>query len=79
MLLDEPSEGIQPSIVKDIARNVRRLNAETGVAVLIVEQNLELIVSVAQRGFVMDKGRITATLDGDEITSQDVVRRHLAL
>jgi urea transport system ATP-binding protein len=79
MLLDEPSEGIQPSIVKDIARNVRRLNAETGVAVLIVEQNLELIVSVAQRGFVMDKGRIVATLGGDEITSQDVVRRHLAL
>jgi len=79
MLLDEPSEGIQPSIVKDIARNVRRLNAETGVAVLLVEQNLDLIVSLAGRGFVMDKGRIVATLGPDEIGSRDVVRRYLAL
>lgn len=79
MLLDEPSEGIQPSIVKDIARNVRQLNAKTGVGVLLVEQNLDLIVSLAQRGFVMDKGRIVATLGPEEITSRDVVRRHLAL
>src|SRR5690606_12973500 len=48
MLLDEPSEGIQPSIVKDIARNIRQLNAETGMTVLFVEQNLDLIVSLAQ-------------------------------
>ncbi len=79
MLLDEPSEGIQPSIVKDIARNVRRLNAETGVAVLLVEQNLDLIVSLAGRGLVMDKGRIVATLGPDEIGSRDGVRRYLAL
>lgn len=79
MLLDEPSEGIQPSIVKDIARNVRALNAETGVAVLLVEQNLDLIVSLAQRGFVMDKGRIVAALGPGEIGARDVVRRHLAL
>lgn len=79
MLLDEPSEGIQPSIVKDIARNVRRLNAETGVAVLLVEQNLDLIVTMAARGYVMDKGRIVATLGPDEIASRDAVRRWLAL
>jgi len=79
MLLDEPSEGIQPSIVKDIARNVRRLNAETGLAVLLVEQNLDLIVTMAARGYVMDKGRIVATLGPDEIGSRDAVRRWLAL
>ena len=79
MLLDEPSEGIQPSIVRDIGRNVRRLNAETGVAVLLVEQNLDLIISAAQRGFVMDKGRIIASLGAEEIISREVVRRHLAL
>lgn len=79
MLLDEPSEGIQPSIVKDIARNVRRLNAEIGVTVLFVEQNLDLIVSLAQRGFVMDKGRIVAEIGPDEIARRDVVRRWLAL
>ncbi|WP_420557389.1 ABC transporter ATP-binding protein [Roseovarius sp.] len=79
MLLDEPSEGIQPSIIKDIARNVRTLNAETGVAVLLVEQNLDLIVSLADRGYVMEKGRITATLGPDEIRDRDQVRRHLTI
>jgi branched-chain amino acid transport system ATP-binding protein len=79
MLLDEPSEGIQPSIIKDISRNVRALNAQTGVAVLLVEQNLDLIVSMAQRGYVMEKGRIVASLGPDEITSRDEVRRYLTI
>ena len=79
MLLDEPSEGIQPSIVKDIARNVLTLNEQTGVAVLLVEQNLDLIVSLAQRGFVMEKGRIVASLNREEITSRAVVRRYLTI
>jgi len=79
MLLDEPSEGIQPSIIKDISRNVRELNARTGVAVLLVEQNLDLIVSMAQRGYVMEKGRIVASLGPDEITSRDAVRRYLTI
>ena len=79
MLLDEPSEGIQPSIIKDISRNVRALNAQTGVAVLLVEQNLDLIVSMARRGYVMEKGRIVASLGLDEITSRDAVRRYLTI
>ena len=79
MLLDEPSEGIQPSIIKDIARNVRTLNAETDVAVLLVEQNLDLIVSLADRGYVMEKGRITVTLGPEEIRDRDEVRRHLTI
>ncbi len=79
MLLDEPSEGIQPSIIKDISRNVRNLNAQTGVAVLLVEQNLDLIVSMAQRGYVMEKGRIVASLGPEEITSRDEVRRYLTI
>lgn len=79
MLLDEPSEGIQPSIVKDIARNVLRLNRQTGLAVLLVEQNLDLIVSIAQRGYVLEKGRVVAELGRTEITSRDEVRKHLTL
>ncbi len=79
MLLDEPSEGIQPSIIKDIARNMRTLNRETGVAVLLVEQNLELIVSLADRGHVMEKGRIVADMNADEIRSPNEVRKHLTI
>jgi branched-chain amino acid transport system ATP-binding protein len=79
MLLDEPSEGIQPSIIKDIARNVRTLNAETGVSVLLVEQNLDLIVTLADRGHVMEKGRIVADLGPDEIRSREAVRKYLTI
>lgn len=79
MLLDEPSEGIQPSIVKDIARNIKRLNAETGLTVLFVEQNLDLIVNLAQRGFVIDKGRIIAEVGPDEIKDREQVKKWLAL
>ena len=79
MLLDEPSEGIQPSIIKDIARNMRTLNEQTEMAVLLVEQNLDLIVSIAQRGYVMEKGRLVAQLSREEITSRDEVRRHLTI
>ncbi|MCZ7675423.1 MAG: hypothetical protein M5U35_05490 [Roseovarius sp.] len=79
MLLDEPSEGIQPSIIKDIARNVCTLNEQTGLAVLLVEQNLDLIVSIAHRGYVMEKGRLVSSLGPSEITSRDEVRRHLTI
>jgi urea ABC transporter ATP-binding protein UrtE len=79
MLLDEPSEGIQPSIVKDIARNIKRLNAETGLTVLFVEQNLDLIVNLAQRGFVIDKGRIVAEVGPEDIKDREKVKKWLAL
>lgn len=60
MLLDEPSEGIQPSIVSQIARDMRKLNRELGLSVLFVEQNIDMILSMAHRCYVMDKGRIVA-------------------
>ena len=60
LLLDEPSEGIQPSIVADIGRMLQRINLELGTTILFVEQNLDMIVTVSQRCYVMDKGRIVA-------------------
>jgi branched-chain amino acid transport system ATP-binding protein len=47
--------------------------------VLLVEQNLDLIVSIARRGYVMEKGRLVARLGPEEITSRDVVRHHLTI
>ena len=79
ILLDEPSEGIQPSIVQDIARTVRTLNKELGLTVLFVEQNLDMIMSLAQHCFVMDKGQIVASLTVEELHDRDTVRRHLAV
>lgn len=79
ILLDEPSEGIQPSIVQDIARIMVELNRTTGVTVVFVEQNIDMIRSMAQRCYVMDKGRITQEIMPDVLEDRSAVRRFLAV
>ena len=79
ILLDEPSEGIQPSIVQDIARTIVDLNKRSNVTVIVVEQNLDMIRAMAQRCYVMDKGRIVAALTPEDLDDRDTVRRHLAV
>ncbi len=79
ILLDEPSEGIQPSIVRDIARTIVDLNRQTDVTIIFVEQNLDMIRAMAQRCYVMDKGRIVAALTPADLDDREVVRRHLAV
>jgi ABC-type branched-subunit amino acid transport system ATPase component len=58
LLLDEPTEGIQPSIVHEIADRVRAATDRMGVAVLLAEQNLEFAALLAERVYAMDRGRI---------------------
>ena len=59
LILDEPTEGIQPSIIEDIAAAIQKVNKEFGITVLIVEQYLDFVISVSDRYYVMDKGEIT--------------------
>lgn len=79
LLLDEPSEGIQPSIVQDIGRIIRQLNRENGMTIMFVEQNLDMIKALAQRCYVMDKGRIVAHVTPEELEDRDTIRKHLAV
>jgi urea ABC transporter ATP-binding protein UrtE len=79
VLLDEPSEGIQPSIVQDIARIGVELNERSGLTIMLVEQNIDMIRAMAQRCFVMDKGRIVAELTPDMLEDRDIVQRYLAV
>ena len=79
ILLDEPSEGIQPSIVQDIATIITGLNRESGITIVFVEQNLDMIRAIAQRCYVMDKGRIVAELKPHDLDDRDTIRRHLAV
>ena len=79
LLLDEPSEGIQPSIVQDIARLVVELNRTMGLTVVLVEQNIDMIRAMAQRCHVMDKGLIVAELTPAMLNDDQVVRRHLSV
>ncbi|MGN8117472.1 ABC transporter ATP-binding protein [Labrys sp. 22185] len=79
ILLDEPSEGIQPNIVQDIASIMVELNRATGVTIVLVEQNIDMIRAMAQRCYVMDKGRIVAALDRESLADGEAMRRHLAV
>jgi branched-chain amino acid transport system ATP-binding protein len=58
MLLDEPSLGLSPLLVKEIFSIVRRLNREQGVTMMLVEQNARVALEVADYGYVMELGRI---------------------
>src|SRR5262245_29004876 len=63
LILDEPSEGIQPSIVEEIGAILSSLRAQHSLSMLIVEQNLELVLDVASRIVLMERGRISRELD----------------
>ena len=58
LILDEPTEGIQPSVIEDIASAIEKVNKELGITVLIVEQYLDFVLGVSDRYYVMDKGSI---------------------
>jgi branched-chain amino acid transport system ATP-binding protein len=79
VLLDEPSEGIQPSIVQQISENFTKLNAEIGLTVLFVEQNVDMIMSMAQRCYVMDKGAIVDQVAPRDLVDERILRKYLAI
>jgi urea transport system ATP-binding protein len=79
LLLDEPSEGIQPSIVADIGRVLKRINRELGTTILFVEQNLDMIMTVSQRCYIMDKGRIIAERRGEALRDRERIARDLQI
>lgn len=69
LLMDEPSEGLAPVIVEELARAVKRLTAEGGLALILVEQNSRLALDIAPHTVVMDRGRIV--FDGESATLRD--------
>ena len=79
LLVDEPSEGIQPSIISEIGASLRRLNRELGLTVVCVEQNVGLIQKIAHRGYVLDKGRIVTTLTREDLADRRQMVRHLSI
>ncbi|RZM03981.1 MAG: ABC transporter ATP-binding protein [Variovorax sp.] len=78
MLLDEPSEGIQPSIVQLICDVLRAIRKDLGTTILFVEQNLDTILDVGERAYVMEKGRVVARIEPGHLDAA-TVRGHLML
>jgi urea transport system ATP-binding protein len=78
LLLDEPTEGIQPSIIQEIAEVIARLKGEGRVTILLVEQYLDFASRLADAFYMMEKGAIVARGAIGELTD-DVVRQHLTV
>ncbi|MDM0006247.1 ABC transporter ATP-binding protein [Variovorax sp. J22G73] len=78
MLLDEPSEGIQPSIVQLICDVLRAIRRDLGTTILFVEQNLDTILDVGERAYVMEKGRVVGLIEPGHMNAQ-TVRNHLMI
>ncbi|MBV9299771.1 MAG: ABC transporter ATP-binding protein [Verrucomicrobia bacterium] len=79
LLLDEPSLGIQPSIIQEIGQALLRLNREEELTILLVEQNMRLIEQVAVRAYAMDKGRIVANLTLEMLKDRETLADYLAV
>lgn len=79
MLLDEPSDGVQPSIVQEIGDFLAALVGRKPIGVLLVEQNIDLVQTTAHRAYVMDKGRVVAAITRDELKDTERVAEFLAV
>jgi len=79
LLLDEPSDGVQPSIIQEIGGFILELVARKPVGVLLVEQNIDLMQTVAERAYVLDKGRVVAAIGKAELRNTESVARFLAV
>ncbi len=75
LLLDEPSLGLAPLIVKQIFEILSKINAENNTTIFLVEQNANLALKVAGRGYVMENGRITLTNSSKELLANEEVKK----
>lgn len=73
IMMDEPSLGLAPLVVKDIFKIISQINAQ-GVTVLLIEQNANAALKLADRGFVMELGKITLSGSGEELLKNEKVR-----
>lgn len=74
LLLDEPSMGLAPLLIKEIFAIIQDIN-KTGTTVLLVEQNANMALSIAHRAYVLETGRITLSGDAKELAASDEVRK----
>ena len=79
ILLDEPSEGVQPSIVQMICQTLKAIRDEFGSTILFVEQNLDTILSLSERAYVVEKGRVVNELGTVALSNPDEVRKALVV
>jgi branched-chain amino acid transport system ATP-binding protein len=75
LLLDEPSLGLAPMIVQDLFARFAQINKDTGTTMLVVEQNAQLALSIADRGYVLESGHISIEGAADQLMNDDAIRK----
>ena len=75
LLLDEPSLGLAPIIVDEIARIITEINRDTRMSIILVEQNAKLALNLCNRAFVLETGAVALSGEGKELLASDYVRR----
>ncbi|EAU39855.1 ABC transporter, nucleotide binding/ATPase protein [Fulvimarina pelagi HTCC2506] len=76
LLLDEPTEGIQPNIVQEIEEVIQTLNVEHGLTIVLVEQNIDFARRACDRFLVMDKGQVVVSGRGEDL-NDEIANKHL--
>ncbi|MBN2626321.1 MAG: AAA family ATPase, partial [Spirochaetales bacterium] len=74
LLLDEPSLGLAPLIVRQIFEIIEKINKENNTTVFLVEQNANMALKIANRGYVMQNGVVTMTDDADKLMANEEVK-----
>jgi branched-chain amino acid transport system ATP-binding protein len=79
ILLDEPTEGIQPSIIDEIVEVLQRLRDKSGLTMILVEQNLEFIAALSRRILIIQKGAITRELQPGDLADANLVGEFIGI
>jgi branched-chain amino acid transport system ATP-binding protein len=74
ILMDEPSMGLSPLLVKEVFSIIQRLNKDLGITILLVEQNARMALSVASYGYVMEQGKIVLDGTAEELANNEDVK-----
>lgn len=79
MLLDEPSDGVMPKLVEEIAQRLAEINRNKSTSIVIVEQNVPMVFALAHQCIVLENGEVVSSGTPDELEGNDAIGRHLAL
>ena len=79
LLLDEPTEGLQPSVIQQLEAVLPVISQEFGLALLVVEQNLDFAFAVTTRGYVLEKGAIATGGPVEKLREHAIIKEYLAV
>ena len=75
LLLDEPSLGLAPKIVKEVFAKIKEINEKRNTAIVVVEHNLKSLLEITNRAYVLDKGKVVSEGDGKTFLQNDTLEK----